>query len=140
MSTPTNPASQPTTTEPQRLIRDRLKADLARALKARQTATVTTLRTLLAAIDNAEAVPLAAAPAPVNGRSHDVPRRELSAVDIQAILDQEAAECRSALSDYQRLGLSEAAAMAVALSLIESYADWLAHAQIPPHGSVAAQP
>ena len=132
--------TQTTATAPQ-LIRERMKADLTSALKARQTATATTLRTLLAAIDNAEAVPLSAAPAPVNGRSPDVPRKLLGAADIQAILSQEAAECRRALGDYQRLGQPEAAdAMRAALTLIEAYADWMAHAPTPPHGALAVQP
>jgi uncharacterized protein YqeY len=138
MSGSTRPATQTPATEPPQLLRDRLKADLTSALKARQTSTAMTLRTLLAAIDNAEAVPLSAAPAPINGRSHDVPRKVLGALDIQAILAQEAAECRRALGDYRQLGQGEAAdAMRAALTLIETYADWMAHAA---QGAVAVQP
>jgi uncharacterized protein len=124
MSMPTRPASQTSTAEPAQLIRDRLKADLTRALKARQTAVAMTLRSLLAAIDNAEAVPLSAAPPAIDGRSRDVPRLELGRSDIQAILLREADECRRAGADYERVGHSEAAeAMRAALSLIESYVD-----------------
>lgn len=104
------------------LLRGRLKADLPRAMKARQTAVVSTLRSLMAAIDNAEAVPITAAPAAVVGLARDVPRKVLSDSDIQAILGREADECRKALDDYERMGQAEAAgAMRAALDLIEAY-------------------
>jgi uncharacterized protein len=125
MSMPTRPPSQPTPAEPAQIIRDRLKADLTRALKARQTPVAMTLRSLLGAIDNAEAVPLSAAPPSIDGRSRDVPRLALDRSDIQAILRREADECRRARADYEQVGQAEAAgAMHDALSLIEAYLDW----------------
>ena len=133
MSTPTRPAVQPPPPEPAQLLRDRLKADLTAALKARQTPVAMTLRTLLAAIDNAEAVPLSAAPPAIDGRSRDVPRLALARSDIQQILLREADECRRARSDYERMGQVEAAAaMRAALSLIDAYVDWaMLEEQIP---------
>ena len=117
MTRPIHPA-----TDPSQFLRGRLTADLTAAMKARQPTAVSTLRSLMAAIDNAEAVPISAAPAAVNGLSRDVPRKVLSDSDIQAILVREAYECRKALGDYERLGQVEAAAaMRVALDLIEGY-------------------
>lgn len=86
---------------------ERLKADLRVAMKARQHTTVTTLRSLLAAIDNAGAVELDAVAKPVVGRSGDVPRRMLTAGQVQAILQSEIAECQAALAEYQGLGKHE---------------------------------
>ena len=132
MSMPTRPASQIPTAEPAQIIRDRLKADLTRALKARQTPVAMTLRSLLAAIDNAEAVPLTAAPPSIDGRVRDVPRLVLGRSDIQAILVREADECRRARADYERVGQAEAAeAMQAALDLIEGYMDWTVEEQMP---------
>lgn len=117
MTRPTHPA-----TDLSHLLRGRLTADLTAAMKARQPTAVSTLRSLMAAIDNAEAVPITAAPTAVAGPSRDVPRKVLSATDIQAILVREAYECRKALGDYERLGQAEAAeALRVALALIEGY-------------------
>lgn len=117
MTRPTQP-----TTDLSQLLRGRLTADLTAAMKARQTTAVSTLRSLMAAIDNAEAVPITAAPTAAVGHSRDVPRKVLSDTDIQAILVREAYECRKALGDYERLGQAEAAdALRVALALIEGY-------------------
>ncbi|HEY1016295.1 MAG TPA: hypothetical protein VGE07_26530, partial [Herpetosiphonaceae bacterium] len=56
-------------------LRERLKHDVLAATKARQSAAVTTLRSLLAAIDNAEAVdPATVAAAPGRPAPTEVPR------------------------------------------------------------------
>lgn len=51
----------PSTTGPNNAdpIRDRLRSDLTRAMRNREQARVTVIRTVLAAIDNAEAVEIA---------------------------------------------------------------------------------
>lgn len=99
----------------------RLRAGLAAALKdairARDTVAVSALRTTLSAIANAEAVgtPTQAA-APV-GSPHfagavaglgagEVPRRQLSAADVHAIVRAEIAERSRAAADYTASGLS----------------------------------
>jgi uncharacterized protein YqeY len=102
-----------------RELRDRLRADLLVARKARQADTVTALRTTLAALDNAEAVAvenvtdtLAAFPVAGAGPgvgSTEVARRILSIEDIRTILAAQVAERLAAASDYDAYGQAEAA-------------------------------
>lgn len=106
-------------------LREQLKADLRQAMKARQSATVATLRAVLAAIDNAEAVPveeLALPVEPVLGQRHEVPRKLLSAADIRQIIENEAAERRAASAKYANLGQpAEAERLQTAATLLETY-------------------
>lgn len=105
--------------------REQMKADLIQAMKARQSATVATLRALLAAIDNAEAVPIEASALlvePVLGQQHEVPRKLLSADDIRQIIEKEAEERRAASVKYAKLGLAaEAERLQTAATLMETY-------------------
>jgi uncharacterized protein len=89
-------------------IRNHLKTELLKAMKARQNGTVTVLRSLLAAIDNAEAVELSVPVEPVFGTSADVPRKMLTEQQIRAVVENEAHERRSARARYERLGAYEA--------------------------------
>lgn len=109
------------------MIRKQIKADLLHAMKTRRREDVTTLRTLLSAIDNAEAVPVDDTPiVPFNGRSEDVPRLQLTPADIQQILHQEAEERRAAAAEYERLGRADQVEMLKAsIALIERYIDGL---------------
>jgi uncharacterized protein len=66
-------------------LRARLKADLPKAMKARQSNAVTALRTVLAAIDNAEAVEVDTSLVPLVGISNDVPRKVLTEEDVRAV-------------------------------------------------------
>lgn len=91
------------TETPQMPIRERMKADLLKAMKARRKITVTTLRSVLAAIDNAEAVEPNTSSGPIVGRSADVPRKVLTEKQMRDILESEAAERRSAIAEYERL-------------------------------------
>lgn len=105
-------------------LRERMKADLRQAMKARQSATVATLRSALAAIDNAEAVPVddQTPIIPLVTHSPDVPRKVLSAADIRAILQKEVDERRAASAEYAHLGqTAEAERLTVAAELIASY-------------------
>lgn len=137
MAVATHPPIQPSP-EPAHTIRTRLKADLIVAMKARQTDTIMIIRTLLAAIDNEEAVPRTSAPTTSDGYTPDVPRRVLRATDIHAILTREADECRQAATDYARLGQHDAAdRMHTALALIQAYRLSLeSTATMPAHGVV----
>lgn len=85
-------------------MEDRLKVDLRAAMKARQSSKVATIRMMLAAIDNAGAVPTST-PAwpPTIGLSKDVPRRELSERQIWELLQAEADNRHSAILEYERL-------------------------------------
>jgi uncharacterized protein YqeY len=96
-------------------MRDRLREDLAAAMKARDRVAVTVLRTTLAAIDNAEAVDVSPTEPPRADSPHvagasagvgssDVARRMLSDADIRAIIRKEAAERCQAAAEYEKLG------------------------------------
>lgn len=99
-------------------LRDRLRTALPAAMKARDAAAVTALRSALAAIENAEAVP---APAPGDGPSGlglpavglgatEAARRELDDAEVEQIVRDEVAERFDAAAEYDRLGqLAEAA-------------------------------
>jgi uncharacterized protein len=82
----------------------RLRADLTSAMRERDRAAVTALRTALAAIANAEAPPADTASAPsgagTGGASAglvDHPRLELSVDDVERILRHEVADRRDTI-------------------------------------------
>lgn len=105
-------------------IRERLKDDLPNAIKLRDSAAVTAIRTMLAAIDNAEAVDPRGLSTPVYGRTNDVPRKLLTAQDIQDIVQHEAVARQSAIVKYQQLGSHDAASQLRAeLDVINRYLD-----------------
>ena len=91
-------------------LRQRLKADLHGAVKARQNHVVSTLRSTLAEIDNAEAVEVDTSIVPLVGRSNDVPRKILTEAQIRAILQREADQIKLALAEYESVGQTEKAA------------------------------
>ena len=91
-------------------LRQRLKADLLGAMKARQNHVVSTLRSTLAEIDNAEAVEVDNSFVPMAGRSNDVPRKVLTEAEIRAILQREADQIKLALAEYGSVGRAEKAA------------------------------
>lgn len=105
-------------------VRDQMKADLRRAMKERDKATMTTLRSLLAAIDNAEAIPTQQdGPADLTfDKVDDVARKLLTEADIQAILQKEHAERLAAMTNYEELGRSDIVAqLRVEVELIARY-------------------
>lgn len=106
-------------------LRQQMKADLTQAMKARQRATVATLRSVLAAIDNAEAIPVnepAFPVEPVLGQRHEAPRKLLSAEDIRQIVQKESDERQAASAKYATLGLQdEAERLQAAATLLATY-------------------
>lgn len=86
---------------------DRLKGDLAAALRDRDRETAGVLRVLIAAVDNAGAV--AAGPALGVEGSAEAPRRQVSEEEVQAILRGEAEELRDAIAGYIAHGREDAA-------------------------------
>ncbi len=91
-----------------------LKADLRAAMRERKAAEMTTLRGLISAIDNAQAVPV--------GDRHDtyvfhafgdsaveVPRRALSRDDIREVVEAEIRVRNDAAADYRHLGRDDKA-------------------------------
>ena len=90
-------------------VSDRLRASLKAALKARDEVATSALRSALSAIANAEAVPSGPARLRLGIGAGDVPRRELSDAEIDAVLRAEIEEKQSAAAVYERIGeLNEA--------------------------------
>ncbi len=96
-------------TTPADTLKARIRADLTSALKVRDSAQASLLRVLLAALDNAEAVPIGAAHARYQERafgdpSVEVPRMILSAEAVAGIIAKEQAEREAVAADFERLG------------------------------------
>ncbi|WP_221326256.1 GatB/YqeY domain-containing protein [Actinoplanes sp. L3-i22] len=89
------------------MLRDRLRAALVPAMKARDKPAVTALRSALAAIENAAAVPPQdphhGLPAVGLGVT-EAPRREQDDAEIERIVRAEISERRTAATDYDALG------------------------------------
>ena len=100
--------------------RQRLHLALRAALKARDTIATSALRSALAAIDNAGAVPQVPAPAAGTGGPYvagvvaglgaaEAERRSLTAAEVEEIVRTEVAERQAAARDYDRVGHAEQA-------------------------------
>ncbi len=94
-------------------VRTRLRTALTTAMKARDRDVAGALRTVLAALDNAEAVaapePPVGADSPIAGAlsglgAGEAPRRELTETDVAMIVHAEIADLRASADDYDRLG------------------------------------
>src|SRR5689334_17717323 len=83
-------------TGPMSELKDRLRADLTGAMKARDSLRASTLRMLLTSVTNAE----------VAGKE----QRELSDDDIVGVLSSEAKKRREAATAYDEAGRAESAA------------------------------
>ena len=98
-------------------VRDRLRTALSAALKQRDAPLVAVLRATLAALDNAEAVPiqdydhgsLALEQTPTGVGAREATRRELSDEDIERLVRAEMDERQSAAWVYERAGQHERA-------------------------------
>jgi uncharacterized protein len=101
-------------------MRTRLRDGLTAALKARDRVAVGALRSALAAIDNAEAVPVERPPAGVAGNEHvagaatgpgaaEAERRHLTAADLRSIVENEVRERSAAAQEYERNGRGDLA-------------------------------
>ncbi|WP_091629212.1 GatB/YqeY domain-containing protein [Amycolatopsis saalfeldensis] len=96
-------------------MRTNLRLALTTALKARDRAATTALRSALAAIDNAEAVDVEHLSPSVTGNEHvagaavglgaaEVERRQLTEADVRSIVEKEARDRVDAADEYERLG------------------------------------
>jgi uncharacterized protein YqeY len=86
-------------------LKDRLRADLKTAMQARARAEVGVLRTLIAALDNAEAVPRelhSNLPLAFGDPAGEIPRRQLDAAAVDALLRAETESRLVAAADYER--------------------------------------
>jgi|SRR5215472_7750805 len=99
-------------------VRSRLRLWLASALKERDPVATAALRSVLAAIDNAEAVDLPPAARPMGGPiaaavvglgRGDVPRRQLTAADVAQIVQAEIEERENAALQYDAAGRADRA-------------------------------
>lgn len=101
-------------------MRANLRAGLTAALKARDRVAVTALRSALAAIDNAEAVPVDLPQGTVTGNEHvagaaiglgaaEAERRHLTDTDVRSIVEAEVRERSAAAEEYERLGRDDLA-------------------------------
>ena len=79
-------------------MEDRMRADLRQAMKDRDGPAVVALRTALAAIANAEAVPDDGSFAPTHGRLVDHPRRVLTPDDVLAIVRHQIDDRRATIA------------------------------------------
>ncbi|GAA2666651.1 hypothetical protein [Actinoplanes palleronii] len=89
------------------MLRDRLQAALLPAMKAKDRVTVTALRSALAAIENAAAVPSrdTGSGLPATGLGvTEVPRRAQDDAEIERIVRAEVDERLTAAAEYDRLG------------------------------------
>jgi uncharacterized protein YqeY len=106
-------------------IRERLRASLAAAIKARDAVAASALRYVLSAIANAEAVsPDGGAKLPRLGAgAADVPRRELSSANRLAVIRAEVGERTAAAEQLRRLGrIGEADRLQAEAAVLMSYA------------------
>ena len=116
-------------------LRDRLRHALAAAMRERDTVAVAALRSALGAIDNAEAVDPGQRVAPAASHPRlagtlaglgagEVPRRELTEPELEAVVRAEVAERAAAAAEFERAGRTdrgsqlraEAAVLAAALA------------------------
>lgn len=111
-------------------LRQRVNGDLLLAMKAKDPIAISALRSLLAALDNATAVPASAVTAPVFGHNGDVPRKVLSDTDCQNIISAEVGARSVAVEEYSRLGREDdAARLRAEQAVVERYVNNSEHAQ-----------
>lgn len=101
------------------MLRDGLRQDLGAAIKSRQPERISVLRTMIAAIDNAEAVqPEPDASPPSSGviahasagvGSTEAPRRALTMTDVHAVLRKLLCEYQTHQQHYRAIQQPEAA-------------------------------
>jgi uncharacterized protein YqeY len=88
-------------------MKARMRGDLMGALKEKRADEIAVLRSLLAAIDNAEAPPIDTAPA--FGTSAEVERLLLTEAQLRQVLRREMEEREQAAEELARLGQRERA-------------------------------
>jgi uncharacterized protein len=106
-------------------LKERLRADLKAAMQARATDEVRLLRTLIAALDNAEAVAVVQdkyVPRAFGDPAAEVPRLELEDDAVDRLLASEIETRLAAADDYERHAkYEEAARLREEAGVIERY-------------------
>jgi uncharacterized protein len=97
-------------------LRGQMAAALTEAMRSRDRVAVTALRSALAAVANAEAVPVDTMPragavesTPVGAGAADAPRRELTEHDVRAVVAAELAEHEHSAAHLRGAGRPEEA-------------------------------
>ena len=100
-----------------RSMRSSLREDLTAAIKAKDRIAVTALRSVLAAIENAGAVPADHPSSSVTGNEHfagaaslgetEAVRRELTEAELRTIVEQEVHERTVAAQEFEQFGRDE---------------------------------
>ncbi len=104
-----------------RQVRAGMREDLKAALEARDRVAASALRSALAAIEHAEALPVAPRDAVVTGNDHvagavagpgatEAERRRLTVADVRAVVEEEVRERTAAAEECERLGRDDHAA------------------------------
>lgn len=112
---------------PAQTLRESLRADLKAAMIGRDRDRAAVIRTLIAAIDNAEAVEASAEQVGESFRqlgdpSGEVARRVLSEADLAAVLEQEAASRVEAAARIRAAGnAAEAARLEAEAAVVRAY-------------------
>jgi uncharacterized protein YqeY len=105
-------------------IRQQIMGDLYEAMKSRRSDVVSTLRTLLGEIANAEAVEVDRDFVPMIGLTNDVPRKHLTDDDIRQILQAEAERHREAIAEFESMSRQDAVErLQLGLDVITRYID-----------------
>lgn len=108
-------------------FRARLRADLKAAMRMRRAVDISVLRSLIAAVDNAQAVPTGDHPEKSHFHrfgegSAEVPRLVLSQDDLHVLLAREIADRRAAASELVTHGQGERAEQLMEeITIIERY-------------------
>lgn len=101
---------------------EKLRSDLLAARKARDEVEASTIRSLIAAIENAAAIEDTSSTAePLIGLNHDQPRRLVDTSEINEILGRERTELADAAAEYHRLGLDQAAELERRVAIVDRY-------------------
>jgi uncharacterized protein YqeY len=95
------------TENPAARLKARMRRDLAEAMKARHAEEVAVLRSVLAALDNAEAPD----PGSFTGQTGEVERLALAQADVQAVLRREIRGHEQAAAELAGLGQDERAGL-----------------------------
>jgi hypothetical protein len=102
-------------------LREVLRLDLAVARMGSDTEKASLIRTLIAAIENAEAVDPATSPG-----GSEVPRRQLDDTDLLRIMKGESADLRQAADHFDRIGHpGEAERLRSLSTVVDAYAELL---------------
>jgi hypothetical protein len=101
---------------------ERLRIDLLRARKTGDQFTTTTLQAVIAAIDNASAVPISKKNISTIGvGSTEMPRRELSEQDIEEILKHEIAGLQHAIDEFDGIKNPYVDELNKKITILENY-------------------